>query len=91
MNDVEDLFDKETVKHISNLVEDKIELLKDVKDFKEKEKMLSIYMDEIDEELPENLKEKFDDIIRLMYQLEQYYFTLAYMLGSKYEDKKNKI
>lgn len=91
MHDFEDLFDKETVQHINNIVEDKMYVLKDVRDFNEKDKMLSLYMEELDNSLPEELKEKFDDVIRLTYQVEEYYFTLAYLLGSKYGDKLNKI
>lgn len=91
MDNFEELFDRETVEHISSLVEDKMYVLKDVKDFKEKEKKLSQFMEEMDQALPEELKEKFDDVVRLTYQVEEYYFTLAYMLGSKYDRKLGKI
>ena len=91
MESFEELFDKEMVENISNLVESKMKILKDVKDFKEKDKKLSFCMEELDNSLPEELKEKFDDVMRLTYQVENYYFTLAYLLGSKYGEKKSKI
>ena len=91
MSDFGEFFDKETIKNISNLVEDKMNLLNEVKDFKEKDKKLSTSMEEFENTLPEDLKEKFNDIIRLNYQVEEYYFTLAYLLGSKYGEKLSKI
>ena len=91
MENFDELFDKDFVENISNLVEDKMKLLKDVKDFREKDKELSNQMEELDGMLPEELRDKFDDVVRLTYQLEDYYFTLAYLLGSKYGEKKSKI
>ncbi len=84
MEKLENFFDKDTVENISNLVESKMNILKDIPDFKEKDRKLASYMEEIDENLPEDMKEKFDEMVRLNYQLEDYYFTLAYLLGSKY-------
>lgn len=84
MNNFEELFNRDVVESISNLVESKMKLLKQVKYFKEKDEKLSTIMEEFDRELPEELKNKFDDIIRLTYLIEEYYFTLAFLLGSKY-------
>ena len=91
MEKFEGLFDKEMVENISNFVEEKMKILKDVKDFKEKDKMLSIAMEELDSILPEEQQEKFDEVMRLNYQVEEYYFTLAYLLGMKYGEKISKI
>lgn len=91
MERFEELFDEEMVENISNLVEEKMKILKDVEDFREKDKKLSSYLEELDNLLPEELQEKFDDIMRLNYQVEEYYFTLAYLLGMKYGEKMNKI
>ena len=91
MEKFEGLFDKEMVENISNFVEEKMKILKDVKDFKEKDKMLSLAMEELDSMLPEEQQEKFDEVMRLNYQVEEYYFTLAYLLGMKYGEKISKI
>ena len=91
MEKFEELFDKEMVENISNLVEDKMKILKEVKDFREKDKKLSACMEELDNLLPEDLQEKFDEVMRLNYQVEDYYFTLAYLLGIKYGEKTSKM
>ena len=87
MKDIEELFDREMVEGISNLVEEKMKLLKQVEDFREKDNMLTACLDEMDSLLSKELKEKFDNVMKLTYQVEEYYFALAYLLGSKYRDK----
>ena len=84
MEKFEELFDKEMVENISNLVEDKMKILKE-------DKKLSACMEELDNLLPEDLQEKFDEVMRLNYQVEDYYFTLAYLLGIKYGEKTSKM
>lgn len=91
MENFEELFDKITVKNISNLVEEKMKLLKNVQDFKEKDRKLYLAMEELDNILSDELREKFDNIVRLTYQVEEYYFTLAYILGTKYCKDTEKI
>ena len=91
MESFEELFDKEIVENVSNLVEEKMKILKNVNDFKEKDKKLSFCMEELDNLLSDELKEKFDEVMRLTYQVEDYYFTLAYLLGAKYGEKLSKI
>lgn len=86
-----EIFDEDTVESISNIVESKMDLLKGIEEVDNKEKKLAMYIDELDNELPENLKQKFDEIMRLIYRLEEYYFTLAYSLGTKYGNSLNKI
>lgn len=77
-------------KHISNFVESKSNVLRQVKEFN------SIYIkninliEELDKELKDEQKSKFNYIINSIYELEEYYFALAYSLGIKYgEDLKN--
>lgn len=91
MDNFGELFDIDMVESISNLVEDKMKILNQVKDFQEKDKKLSTTMEELDNELPEELKDKFDDVMRLTYQVEEYYFTLAYLLGTKHGGQINKL
>lgn len=91
MEGFEELFDEEMVENISNLVEEKMKILKEVKDFSEKDKKLSSCLEELDNILPEEFQQKFDEVMRLTYQVEEYYFTLAYLLGMKYGEKMKKM
>ncbi len=84
MENFEELFKKEMVENISNLVEEKMKVLKEINDFNEKDKKLSLTTEEFQMMLPDNLKNKFKEVMRLNYQVEEYYFTLAYQLGIKY-------
>ena len=84
MGSNEELFDQDSISSINEFVENKSNLLNEIKDFKEKDKTLSLYMDELEKQLDKESKEKFDQIIKLMYQVEEYYIALAYSLGTKY-------
>ena len=91
MNNSKELFDKDTISYINQFVESKDELIKDAKDFKEKDDMLCLYMEDLENKLSKENKEKFDKVIKLMYQVEEYYIALAYMLGSKYGNNIEKL
>lgn len=89
LNELE-IFKNNNYKHISNFVESKSNVLRQVKEFN------SIYIkninliEELDKELKDEQKSKFNYIINSIYELEEYYFALAYSLGIKYgEDLKN--
>ena len=84
MGSNEELFDQDSISSINEFVENKSNLLNEIKDFKEKDKTLSLYMDELEKQLDKESKDKFDQIIKLMYQVEEYYIALAYSLGTKY-------
>ena len=89
LNELE-IFKNNNYKHISNFVERKSNVLRQVKEFN------SIYIkninliEELDKELKDEQNSKFNYIINSIYELEEYYFALAYSLGIKYgEDLKN--
>ena len=84
MNNDEELFDNDMMNYIIQFVESKEDVLKNIKDFKEKDKMLSLSLEVLENELSKDNKEKLDKVIKTMYQIEEYYITLAYMLGTKY-------
>ena len=86
-----ELFDNDSVSQISEFVENKSSLLNEVKQFKEKDKLLYLNIEEYRKNLSDDEKNKFDQIVKLMYQIEEYYITLAYMLGSKYGTDVEKI
>lgn len=76
-------------KIISNLVEKKISILRGNPDFNQKYIRLSDAIDELTNCLTKEQNELLDEIIKLFYQTEEYYFALSYSLGVKYgEDLK---
>ena len=84
MNDKMDFFENGDYRLITNLINDKMEKLKKYKDFSEKYTKLYDLIDEIDLILNDNQKYKFNEIMKLIYETEEYYFALAYSLGIKY-------
>ena len=91
MHDFKELFDKDSMEHINEIIESKMFILKNIPDFNEKEKSLYNYMDEFDQSLPEDLEKVFGNVMRLTYQLEDYYFVLAYLLGVKHGKQIEKL
>lgn len=90
MNDKIDFFENGEYRLITNLINDKMEKLKKYKDFSEKYTKLYDLIDEIDLILNDNQKYKFNEIMKLIYETEEYYFALSYSLGVKYgNDLKN--
>lgn len=85
------IFDNENYKFISELVESKIPILRQNKKFEEKYLRLSNAVEELENELSENQKQQFDEIIKLMHETEQYYFALSYSLGVKYGEELKEI
>ncbi len=86
MDNLINLFDEDTVENISNLVEEKMPLLNGIASFKEKDQALATATEEFENALSKELKVKFDNVITLHYQIDSYYFTLAYFLGKKYSE-----
>ena len=86
-----EIFNNEIKDFINNLIEEKLPILKENTDFKEKYLRLSDAMDELDKTLSKNQKELFDEIVDLFYATEKYYFTLSYSLGLKYGEDLKKI
>ena len=91
MKSEEELFDKDMVNYITQFVESKEDILKNVKDFKEKDKMLSLSIEALENELSKENKEKLDKVMKLLYQIEEYYITLSYMLGTKYGENLKQL
>ena len=85
------IFDNENYKFISELVESKISLLRENKNFEEKYIRLSDVVEELEDTLSESQKKQFDEIIKLMNETEQYYFALSYSLGVKYGEELKEL
>ena len=91
MNDKSELFDNDLISKINDFVENKSNLLNEIEDFKEKDKLLYLNMEEFIKTISNEDKNKFDQIIKLMYQIEEYYIALSYILGSKYGENIEKV
>ncbi len=91
MKNFGNLFDKETVETISELIESKMYILNNVKDFHDKDEMLANASEKFEETLSNDLKKQFDKLMLLNYQVEDYYFTLAYFLGRQHGEQITKI
>lgn len=65
-------------------------ILKKCESFNKQYVKLYDIMEEFEQDLEEEQKEKFNEIVRLFYNIEEYYFAFAYSLGVKYgNDLKN--
>ena len=91
MENVEEIFDKKTVEDISTFVEKKMELLQDVKEFKQRDQKLLTLCDDFESSLSDELKEKYKDIMKLNFQIDRYYLTLSFFLGAKFSNKIKKL
>lgn len=81
MSDLEFLFNESNVLFISSFIEGKMHILNQVPDFKEKDSMYADLMEDFENSLSEDLKKKFDKLVKLDYKIDEYYFSLAYYLG----------
>lgn len=79
-----DFFENGDYKFISDLLHEKMYILRNCEDFDEKYMKLYDTIDELDMILEDERKQKFNDIIELLYDIEEYYFALIYSLGIKY-------
>lgn len=86
-----DFFENGDYKFVTNLINEKIENLKKYKNFNEQYTKLYDSIDELGLILDDSQKEKFNEIIQLFYNTEEYYFALAYSLGVKYGKDLEKL
>ena len=78
-------------KIISNFVEKKLQILRENSDFNQKYIRLSDAIDELASCLTNEQNELFDEIVKLFYQTEEYYFALSYSLGVKYGEEVKQL
>lgn len=78
-------------KIISNFVEMKLLILRENSDFNQKYIRLSDAIDELASCLTNEQNELFDEIVKLFYQTEEYYFALSYSLGVKYGEELKQL
>lgn len=85
------IFENINYKLISNLVEEEMPILRQNKEFNQKYVKLMNEIDELSSILPKEQEEKLNEIIKLFYETEEYYFALSYSLGVKYGENLEKI
>ncbi len=88
-NEIE-FFENGDYKFVTNSINERMEKLKECEDFNNKYQKLYDLMDDIELLFDDKQKEKFNEIVKLFYETEEYYFALAYSLGIIYgNDLKN--
>lgn len=86
-----EILEKENYKWISNLIEEKSKILNQNTEFKTKNLYLTQEMENFENSISIEQKENFNKIINLIYETEQYYFALSYLLGVKFGEDLKKI
>lgn len=86
-----EIFNDDSKAFINAFVEEKVSVLRENADFNQKSIRLSDAMDELEKTLSKNQKNLFDEIVKLFYQTEEYYFALSYSLGVKYGNNLHKL
>ena len=85
------IFENKDYKYISDFIESKSYILGNNKEFSKYYMNLSMLIEELDNSLEGEQKEKFNEIIKLFYKTEEYYFAFSYSLGIKYGEDLKKI
>ena len=85
------IFENERFESITDFIEQKIPLLKENKDFTNKYNKLYEIIDKLRVNMNEVENELLDQLIDLNYEVDKYYFILAYSLGAKYGEELGKI
>lgn len=85
------IFENDRYDIIAEFIEEKIPVLKENKDFCEKYNKIYSIIDILKKSLKKEEQLLLDDLIDLNYEVEKYYFVLAYSLGVKYGEELNKI
>ena len=91
MNQEKEIFNNEDYKYISNFVEEKLPILRQNKKFNEKYLNLTDTIEKLEKTLSVQQKEQLDEIIKLFYETEEYYFAFSYSLGIKYGKELEKL
>ena len=89
-NEIE-FFENGDYKFVTNLINERMEKLKECEDFNNKYQKLYDLMDDIELLFDDKQKEKFNEIVKLFYETEEYYFAFSYSLGIKYGEDLKKI
>lgn len=82
-----DIFKNDDYLYISNFIEDKLPELRKIDKYNKVYLENSTLIEELDALLQGKEKQKLNEIIKTNYELENYYFAYAFLLGAKYSKK----
>ena len=91
MDGTKAIFENDNYKAISELVNEKIHVLKENQDFNEKYVKFFDLMERLTNNLKDENKDLFNEFVDLYYKTEEYYMALAFSLGVKYGNELEKI
>ena len=91
MNKKYNLFYNNNYKHISNFVKSKIKELRNIEDFNNVSIKNTNLENKLELSLNKEQKNIFEDYIKSIYELEEFYFAFAYSLGVKYGEDLEKL
>ena len=86
-----EIFNNGEYKMISNFIEQKLPILKENEKFRKSYLRINYVIEELEQTLSEKQKEQLDEIVRLFYKTEEYYFAFSYSLGVKYWEDLKKL
>lgn len=78
------LFSSNNYKYISNFIETRIKELRNIEEFNTLNIKNTNLENKLESSLNKEQKNIFDDYLKSIYELEEFYFALAYSLGVKY-------
>ena len=79
-----EIFTNGDYKLINEMIESRIPILRKNENFNKKYLRLTDLIDGLEKKLSNGEKEKFQEIVDLFYETEEYYFALSYSLGVKH-------
>lgn len=85
------IFENNDYKYISEMIEGKINILRENEKFDKSYIRLADAIEELEKSLNTEQRSKFDEIVQLFYTTEEFYFAFSYSLGVKYGKDLEKI
>lgn len=71
-------------KYISNFIENKINELRKIEEYNNLDQKNISLANKLEESLNEDQKNTFEEYLKTIYELEEFYFAFAYSIGVKY-------
>lgn len=79
-----EIFENGDYKFISNMIEKKVRKLRANTEFNQKYLSLTDKIEKLEREISTEQKSELNEIVKLFYELEEYYFAFSYSLGVKF-------
>lgn len=79
-----EIFENGDYKTISHMIEEKVRNLRKNTEFNQKYLSLTDKIDKLEREITPEQRNELNEIVKLFYELEEYYFAFSYSLGVKF-------